>query len=121
MSADLNLIVVNKYHSEDGIYIGRGSPLGNPYSCKDGTKAIYKSDSREDSIEAFEWYLRERIDAGDKSIIGELERIYAQARTSTEEHPTKLKCFCKPKSCHGDIIVKVIKEFHASINKGGQI
>ena len=120
MSADLNLIVVNKYQSEDGIYIGRGSPLGNPYSCKDGTKAIYKSDSREESIEAFEWYMRERIDAGDTSIIAELERIYAQARTSTEEHPTKLKCFCKPKSCHGDIIVKVIKEFHA-LNKGGHI
>ena len=46
-------VVVNKYKSEYDVYIGRGSPWGNPFThIKDKTtKAEFIVDTREESIE----------------------------------------------------------------------
>jgi len=73
------------------VYIGRGSKWGNPYSHKEGTLAKYVVGSREEAIAKFEEYLLANENLMEK--IGEL-------RGKT------LGCFCKPKSCHGDILLK---------------
>ena len=71
--------VHNKYHNTappDAVYIGRGSPYGNPYIIgKDGT--------REEVIEKFEKNILPKLDL--RPLIGR-----------------DLVCFCKPKPCHGD-------------------
>lgn len=88
-------------------YIGRGSVLGNPYtSIKNReTKAEFVVDSRDESIENFKNYLNDCINRKDKEVCDILNKIY---RLQLEED-VYLSCFCKPKSCHGDVIKEVIE------------
>lgn len=85
-------IVVNLYHEDYDVYIGRPGrgqpgPLGNPFPA---------TESREKSIAQFEHYAR-----NSPALLELIKNIPARAR---------LGCFCKPKSCHGDVIVKLWKE-----------
>jgi hypothetical protein len=103
--------VVSKYKhkpTDNDFYIGRGSPLGNPYtSIKDRkTKAEYVCDSRDESIERYEIYINEQIKNKNKDICSVLNNIYLKALTGD----VYLVCFCHPKSCHGDIIKKIVEE-----------
>jgi len=50
--------VINK---KDIVYIGRGSPLGNPFSWKKGTKAEFTCKNRDESLHLYELWLREKI------------------------------------------------------------
>jgi hypothetical protein len=98
------ITVVNKYKhtpTENDVYIGRGSVLGNPFtSITDRTtKAEFISDN---PIEDFEKYLNDKITKKDKKICYELNRIYKMNKVN-------LVCFCKPKACHGDVIKRVIE------------
>lgn len=104
--------VVNKYKhtpSENDIYIGRGSSLGNPFTnIKDRqTKAEFVVDSREESIQRYESFLREKINSKDENISKELNHIYRLVKSGFD---VNLVCFCAPKPCHGDIIKKIIEE-----------
>lgn len=107
----MGLTVKNKHKSKPepcDVYIGRGSILGNPFTHLriEDTKAQYKCESREHSIESFEKYLMKKIEEKDLKICGELNRIFIMA----QEGNVNLICFCKPKSCHGDVIKKIIEE-----------
>jgi hypothetical protein len=73
------------------VYVGRGSIWGNPYSHKEGTLAKFVVGSRKEAVEKFEAYLLSNEELMAK--IGELK-----GKT--------LWCFCKPKSCHGDVLLK---------------
>lgn len=94
--------VVNRYKVDmsdpDVVYIGRGSIWGNPFSHKEGTKAIWKCETREESIENYRYYLWAAITQGDitKEMLIELDG-------------KRLACYCKPKACHGDVLVKAIE------------
>ncbi len=90
--------VVNKYKEPFTVYIGRGSIWGNPYSHKDGTKAIHKVDTVEDAINNYKSYLWKEIKEGR---ITKLDLIAL-------EHEV-LGCYCKPKPCHGDVLVKAVE------------
>jgi len=103
--------VKNKHKSKpdkNDIYIGRGSILGNPFTHFDlnKTKAEFHCNSREESIKNFENYLIDKINKNDPKICDELNRIYLLAL----KQDINLVCFCKPKSCHGDIIKKILDE-----------
>jgi hypothetical protein len=80
--------VVNKYKEEYDVYIGRGSKWGNPFVIgKDGT--------REEVIEKYEKWIRSKPE-----LLNSLHEL----------RNFRLGCFCKPKPCHGDILVKIIEE-----------
>lgn len=96
----LDITVVNNPNKYFGEYIGRPSILGNPFA----------SLSREEAIEAYDAYLREKIAEKDTVIVGELERLYQIANNE----PLRLICWCSPLPCHGDIIKNVINEHHDS-------
>jgi hypothetical protein len=85
--------VVNCLKEPFDVYIGRGrgSIWGNPYSHKEETLAQFVVGSRKEAVEKFEEYLLSNEELMAK--IGELK-----GKT--------LGCFCKPKSCHGDILLK---------------
>lgn len=75
--------VHNKYHNTapaDAVYIGRGSPYGNPF-------VIGKHGTREEVINRFEEEILPTLDVS--ALRGK-----------------DLVCFCKPKACHGDSILK---------------
>lgn len=92
---------------ENVIYIGRGSVLGNPYTSIQGreTKAKYIVSSKEESIENFKNHLLECIEKKDKEVCDMLNKIYKLSL----EGEVFLSCYCKPKSCHGDIIKEIVE------------
>lgn len=91
-------IVVNKYKEDYDVYIGRGSVWGNPYThIPSGTKAEFVVSTREESIEKYKSYLWKLIKSG--TITTKMLRGLDGKR---------LGCFCKPKSCHGDVIASAV-------------
>ena len=89
--------VVNKYKEPYDVYIGRGSIWGNPYTHREleGTKAQFKTETREEAIEKYREYILQRPD-----LLAKLHELDGKV----------LGCFCKPQSCHGDVLVELVKE-----------
>ena len=107
----LATVVVNRHHLKPGWeqnpyykYIGRGSKLGNQWSHLADTLAKYKVETREDSILQYEWNPREGIRA--RLLFG--EPGLREVILSCEGHG--LVCYCHPRACHGDVIVRLIQE-----------
>ena len=73
------------------IYIGRPSKWGNPYSHKDDTIAEFKVKDRREAVQKFEEYL-----LGNEELMKSLNELKGKT----------LGCWCKPASCHGDILKK---------------
>lgn len=97
----LPIKIGNKHHKNKGEYIGRGSPLGNPF-------IIGKHGTREEVIEKYSVYLKDQIVKRNAEIINELKRIYILSTTQN----VVLLCFCKPLPCHGQVIIDVLNELH---------
>lgn len=97
------ITIVNKHHGKSGEYIGRGSPLGNPFVIgKDGT--------REQVIAKYKVWLQEQIDKGNPVVLDELNRLGNKA---IDEKRLALQCFCYPKPCHGEVIKeKLVKAMY---------
>lgn len=103
--------VVNKRKhvpARNDFYIGRGSALGNPFTHREleDTIAQYHCETREEAISSYEKYVKDKINQRDLRICDELNRIFIAAKKGD----VNLVCYCKPKSCHGDIIKRIIEE-----------
>lgn len=95
-------ISVGKKWDVGAHYIGRGSPLGNPFIPKD------KSDAERNRVcDLYEEYLIKRIENKDAIIINELRII----QRKSEAGHVILGCFCFPKRCHG-MFIKAIIDHH---------
>ena len=84
--------VCNKYHNtarQGAVYIGRGSPFGNPFVIgKDGNRDL---------------------------VCGKYETMLLQNTELLNLVKTELKgkdlvCFCAPKRCHGDTLLRIANE-----------
>lgn len=89
--------VVNKKLTTDfDVYIGRGSPWGNPF-------AISRSEDgpdREEVIERYREYFLDKIETDlsfKKGILG-LRGL-------------RIACYCKPEACHGDVIADYLNNY----------
>lgn len=94
--------VVNKNKEKFDVYIGRGSKWGNPFThIKDReTKAEFVVNTRDEALKKYrEWILNK------PELLNSLHELTGK----------RLGCFCKPKSCHGDILVELInaKRFYS--------
>lgn len=108
------ITVVNK-RTDDGtapgarVYIGRPSPLGNPWSHKPGTLAAFRAASREDAITAYDGWIRgalkPRFANAQTPIAIEFDRLCDLARRGD----IVLVCWCAPLACHGDVLKKLIE------------
>ena len=98
-SRQLCIAVVNKHHGASGEYIGRGSPLGNPFPID-----VAKGQTREVVINHYKEWLDRQIKHEVPRVIDELNRLGALAL----QGPLNLQCFCCPQACHGDIIKDVL-------------
>jgi hypothetical protein len=85
--------VVNLKKEPHDVYIGRGSKWGNPYSHKEGTLAKFVVKNRREAIKKYEDYLLEN-----QELMRDLHELKGKV----------LGCFCKPQSCHGDILAKYV-------------
>ena len=95
-------IVVNSRKNKYDVYIGRPSIWGNPYTdvMNHKTLAQYIVANREEAIQKYETYIREKLEK-DPELKKELLELKGK----------RLGCWCKPKACHGDVLVKLIEEF----------
>jgi hypothetical protein len=79
------------------IYIGRPSEWGNPFShIKDKkTRAEFIVKNREEAVAKYrEWILTQ------DHLMEKLETLRGKS----------LGCWCKPKACHGDVLVQLLRE-----------
>jgi len=90
--------VVNKRFDAYDVYIGRPSQWGNPFSHREGTLAKYKVATREEAMRKYcEW-----IQAPEQA---ELKALIPKLLGGK-----RLGCWCKPLSCHGDILAEIANE-----------
>lgn len=86
-------IVVGKKWDANAQYIGRGSPLGNPF--------VMKSEADRDRVcDQYAVWFEERVKVGDALVMNELRRLYKIAKRGG----LVLGCYCAPKRCHGETI-----------------
>ncbi len=94
--------ILNKHHHPDlrGItYIGRGSPLGNPWTHMKGTtKAEFRVATREEAILKYEQWLADQVLAKNPTIMAALREL---------NEDSKLLCFCAPLKCHAEAVQRV--------------
>lgn len=83
--------VVNLRQDKYDIYIGRPSDFGNPY-------VIGRDGDREKVIALFKDYFLRRV---------QIEPYFREA--VMELKGKRLGCYCKPKPCHGDVIVEYLE------------
>ena len=77
------------------VYIGRPSKWGNPFSHKQGTQAQFVVASRDAAIAAYrEWILHQ------PELLAALPELKGQT----------LGCWCKPQSCHGDVLAALANQ-----------
>lgn len=84
--------VVNLRHEEYDVLIARPSKWGNPFQ-------IGRDGSREQVITMYEIHLRRRPD-----LLASLPELAGK----------RLGCHCKPEACHGDVLVKLLREMNLS-------
>lgn len=77
------------------VYIGRPSKWGNPFSHQDGTLAQFKVATREEAVARYEAWIREQP---------ELMKALPELAGMT------LGCWCSPLACHGDVLIKLVRE-----------
>jgi hypothetical protein len=80
--------VVNLRQERYDLYIGRPSLFGNPFRIgPDGT--------RKEVLERYEAHVR-----ASPQIMAHIPMLRGLT----------LGCYCKPKACHGDVLLKILKE-----------
>lgn len=89
--------IVNCRNAQYDVYIGRPSKWGNPFTHKKSNIIDTNSEDREDSIKKYEEWIR----------YGEGKYLLEQLH---ELEGKILGCWCKPKKCHGDILIKLLNE-----------
>ena len=88
-------ITVGKRWDLGAVYIGRPSPLGNPFIMRN------QSDEERNRVcDAYEAWFKAQLEENNPAMLDELRRLYKLAR----QGPLVLGCFCAPKRCHGDTI-----------------
>lgn len=87
--------VVNIKHEKCDVLIDRSTKWGNPFSHREGTKAEYLVSTRTEAIQKYHEYLEKNED-----LLGSLSELDGKV----------LGCHCKPKACHGDILVEFIEK-----------
>lgn len=81
------ITIVNRHTSSFDIYIGRGTKWGNKFE-------IGKDGNRNDVILKYEYWILKQ-----PSLMSSLHELDDKV----------LGCSCKPKPCHGDVLIKLRK------------
>ena len=97
------IMIGNKRQGARGVYVGRPSPLGNPFPMKsEADRAVV--------IRAYERWLREQLQDEGSAASRAIRALAERAR----KQDICLVYWCAPRPCHADVIKRVIEEIHAS-------
>lgn len=95
-------ITVGKKWDKGAVYVGRPSPLGNPFVLTDESR-------RDEVCDRYETWLRSKVEQGDPAVLKELRRLYRLA----QDGPVVLGCYCAPRRCHADSIKRFLESLSA--------
>lgn len=89
--------VVNLKDEPYDVYIGRGSKWGNPYTSINDrdTLASEVVESKEIALSKYKEYV-----LNTPELISSIDELDGKV----------LGCFCKPESCHGDILLELLSQ-----------
>lgn len=91
----MNTKIVHCRRDEYDVYIGRPSKWGNPFSHKPSSVAEIKVATREEAIEKYREWIKTQPD-----LLASLEELRGK----------RLGCWCRPKLCHGDVLLELLGE-----------
>lgn len=80
-------------------YIGRPTVFGNPHPLGYKCGLCNEEHSRQEAVDLYEEYAR-----GNSTLMQAIKEL------GPDE---VLGCWCAPRACHGDVIVKLWKEMHS--------
>jgi hypothetical protein len=83
------------------IYIGRGSPLGNPFP-------INPKQDRDKVCEMYSEYFHTQMKDKQSPVYKEMARIWRIVRTGQK---IALICYCSPHRCHGDSLKEFLEYY----------
>lgn len=91
---------VGRHYEPGAEYIGRGSPLGNPF--------VIGFDGNRDAVcDRYEQWFDYRVATQDHVVMDELRRLYRLARNGE----LVLGCYCAPSRCHGETIKRFLDQY----------
>jgi len=100
------ITVVNRHsYTGKGVYIGRGTALGNKFSHA-GYKGTIKVPSRQQSVERYARWLKKQLNMPQSPACVMFLKLAQQAWAGKD---VTLICSCAPKACHGDVIKQAIE------------
>jgi hypothetical protein len=108
------LKVVNRYShkgpqsNEIDIYIGRGTPWGNPFR-KDKLNL-----DKDEAIECYKQHIYTNLKSKDTKLYNQFLEL---KELILKGYNVNLVCSCKPKNCHGDVIKTIIDRWVSKENK----
>lgn len=109
----MSIKVMNKRdYKGAGEYIGRPSVLGNPFTHLPvaNTLAKFSVATRDEAVDKYRDWLREQYKAN-PAVRKELLRLIAIYETTSE---LILICWCAPLKCHGDVLKRIIEDYHVA-------
>ena len=98
----MTIAVTNRHKPDDAgprVYVGRGSPLGNPFR-------MASEADRDKVCEAYEAWLRKQYRQPGSPQRAALDQLVARHRAGED---LRLECFCAPKRCHADFVKHAIE------------
>jgi hypothetical protein len=95
----LQIRVARKGQGLGGVYVGRPTPLGNPFRLE-------REDQREEVVARYAAWLEEELRQGNREVARALEELYRRLK---RQGVLTLLCFCAPRRCHGEVIAEHLK------------
>jgi hypothetical protein len=95
----LQIRVARKGQGLGGVYVGRPTPLGNPFRLE-------REDQREEVVARYATWLKEELHRGNREVARALEELY---RSLKRRGDITLLCFCAPRRCHAEVIAEHLK------------
>lgn len=97
--------VVHCKKEASDVYIGRPTIWGNPWAHKGGTIADFVVETREEAVANYEKWL-----SGD-----DFKDVLQERRSEILKRLPSLKgktlgCWCFPRKCHGDVLVRMAND-----------
>lgn len=94
-------VIVGKKWDKGAVYIGRPSPLGNPF-------VMHGEHTRDQVCDQYQAWFDKKVAEEDPAVMSELRRLYKLAQQTGS---LTIGCYCAPKRCHGDTIKRFLEQF----------
>lgn len=82
-------------------YVGRPTPLGNPFVMK-------TEDDRDRVCDLYAQWFEEKISSSDVEVKKQIDAIVCDG---SQSGVIRLGCYCSPKRCHADTIAKYLRNY----------